>query len=207
MWSLLRLGEWKVAKMITVHWPRWLPCPYMVKTFKNLLLQNQISPGAFAQILGDRRSTKIAKMMVLHWHLTFFRQGQICFPCICMGPIHLYGKILRIHILDIFSLIQLNQNLMMSIKALMQWKLAKLKWVDRKSKMVTTAGILKLSFRQLFSNLRSLWAETCSLAIGWLLDRNKLNLCRPKIQDGRSGSAPLHKMATRATNRKSSNDI
>ena len=24
-------------------WPRWPPCPYMVKTFKNLLLQNQKS--------------------------------------------------------------------------------------------------------------------------------------------------------------------
>ena len=48
MWSLLRLGEWKIAKMVTVHWPRWLPCPYMVKTLKNLLLQNQISPGALS---------------------------------------------------------------------------------------------------------------------------------------------------------------
>ena len=26
-----------------VTWPRWPPCPYMVKTFKNLLLQNQKS--------------------------------------------------------------------------------------------------------------------------------------------------------------------
>ena len=46
----------------------------------------------FAQILGDRRFTKIAKMMVPRWHLTFLRQGQICFSCICMGPIHIYGK-------------------------------------------------------------------------------------------------------------------
>ena len=46
MWSLLRLGERKIAKMVGVHWPRWLPCPYMVKTFKNLLLQNQTSPWA-----------------------------------------------------------------------------------------------------------------------------------------------------------------
>ena len=44
MWSLLRLGERTIAKMVTVYWPRWLPCPYMVKTFKSLLLQNQISP-------------------------------------------------------------------------------------------------------------------------------------------------------------------
>ena len=35
---------------------------------------------------------QIAKMIVLCWHLTFLRQVEICFPCICMGPIHLYGK-------------------------------------------------------------------------------------------------------------------
>ena len=33
MWSLLRFGERKIAKMVAVHWPKWLPCPYMVKTF------------------------------------------------------------------------------------------------------------------------------------------------------------------------------
>ena len=29
--------------MVQVTWPRWPPCSYMVKTFKNLLLQNQKS--------------------------------------------------------------------------------------------------------------------------------------------------------------------
>ena len=84
MWSLLRLGERKIAEMVVVHWPRWLPCLYMVKTFKNLLRQNQISPWGltFAQILRDRKSTKIAKMMVLRWRVTFLGQGQIlCGPC------------------------------------------------------------------------------------------------------------------------------
>ena len=38
MWSLLRLREQKIAIMVGVHWPRWPPCPYMVKTFKNLLI-------------------------------------------------------------------------------------------------------------------------------------------------------------------------
>ena len=41
MWSFLRLGEWKIAKMVAVHWPRWPPCLYMVKTFNNLLFQNR----------------------------------------------------------------------------------------------------------------------------------------------------------------------
>ena len=34
--------EWKFIQMSRVTWPRWLPCPYMVKTFKNLLVQNQV---------------------------------------------------------------------------------------------------------------------------------------------------------------------
>ena len=90
---------------------------------------------------------------------------------------------LKIHILDISSIIQLTRNLMMSIRALMRHKIAK--WTDRQSKMATTAAILKINFRHLFSNLRSPWAETCSLATGWLLDRSKLKSCRSKIQDGR----------------------
>ena len=68
----------------------------------------------------------------------------------------------------------------------MRHKIAK--WADRKSKMATTAAILKINFRNLFSNLRSLWAETCSVATGRLLNRNKLKLWRSKIQDSRSGS-------------------
>ena len=35
------MGERKIAKMVAVRRPRWPPCPYMVKTFKNLLLQNR----------------------------------------------------------------------------------------------------------------------------------------------------------------------
>ena len=115
------------------------------------------------------------------------------------------GKMLRIHILDISSIIHLNGNLMMSIRVPSRHKLAK--WPDRKFKMATTAAILKISFQHLFPNLWSLWAETCSVATGWLLDRNELKFCWSEFQDGRNGSMPLNKMAARATNRKSSNDI
>ena len=129
IWSLLRVGERKIAKMVTVRWPRWPPRPYMVKTFKDLLLQNRECLGAepmqessgtgglpkllkelsyvdvwpfyskvkfaslcicmgktfknllfqnrtclmAAYIFGNRRATKIAKIMVVHWHLTFLR--------------------------------------------------------------------------------------------------------------------------------------
>ena len=75
IWSLLRLGEWNIAKMVAVHWPRWPPCPYMVKTFKNLLLQNRGRLGA-ESLLKSSGTTKVDKIMVL----------QVCFP------MHLYGK-------------------------------------------------------------------------------------------------------------------
>ena len=90
IWNLLGAGKWRIAKMVAVHWPKWPP--NMVKTFKNLLLHNQRMPCGwiFAYIIGDGRSTKIAKIMVVHWHLTVFRRGQVCFP------MHVYGKMLRI---------------------------------------------------------------------------------------------------------------
>ena len=92
IWSLLRLGERMIAKIVAVHWPRWPPCPYMVKTLKNLFLQNWGRPGAESLHKSSGRggggggSTKVAKIMVIHWHLTFLRQGQVCFP------MHVYGK-------------------------------------------------------------------------------------------------------------------
>ena len=32
IFNLLGLGEQKLIQMVTVCWPRWSPCPYMVKT-------------------------------------------------------------------------------------------------------------------------------------------------------------------------------
>ena len=40
--------------------------------------------------ISSGTGTKIAKVMVVHSHLTSLRQGQVCFP------MHLYGKIFRI---------------------------------------------------------------------------------------------------------------
>ena len=41
IWRLLRTRERKFVQMVLVTWLRWPPRPYMVKSFKNLLLQNQ----------------------------------------------------------------------------------------------------------------------------------------------------------------------
>ena len=120
MWSLLRLGERKNAKMVAVHGPRWLSCPYMLKTFKTSSSPEPNKPWGliFAQILGDRRSIKIAKMMI-----DLFTARSDLLPHAFVWVLYIYmGKI---HILDISSIIQLNQNLMMSIRAVMRHKIAK----------------------------------------------------------------------------------
>ena len=41
MWSLNGMGEEEFVQMVRVTWPKWPPCPYMVKTWKILLLWNQ----------------------------------------------------------------------------------------------------------------------------------------------------------------------
>ena len=57
----------------------------MVKTFKNLLLQNQESFKAESWYIA-LRSTKFIQMVIVGWPLTFLWQGQICIP------MHLYGE-------------------------------------------------------------------------------------------------------------------
>ena len=41
MWILHGTRERNFVQMVQATWPSWPPCPYMVKTFKNLLLWNQ----------------------------------------------------------------------------------------------------------------------------------------------------------------------
>ena len=87
MWSLLRLGEQKIAKMVAVLWPRWPPCPYMVKTFKNLFLQNRGCPGteSLHKSSGMGGLSKLLKWwsFIVIW--PFLWWGQVCFR------MHLYG--------------------------------------------------------------------------------------------------------------------
>ena len=41
IWSLHGILRWKFVYTFRVTWPGWLPGPYLVKTFKYLLLRNQ----------------------------------------------------------------------------------------------------------------------------------------------------------------------
>ena len=94
MWSLLGTGEWKIAKTVVIYCPRWQPCPYMVKTFKNLLLQNRGCLGAESlhKFSGTGGLPKLRKW----WSYTdvwpFCGKVKFASVCICIGTIHLYGK-------------------------------------------------------------------------------------------------------------------
>ena len=105
LWSLLAnvaqiscgtsLGQGNERLLNVVgHWPRRLPCPYMVKTCKTLILQNQISPWAYSlhKLSGTGDLSKIAKMMVQRWPLTFFTARSNFLPHAFVWALHLYAK-------------------------------------------------------------------------------------------------------------------
>ena len=64
-----------------------------------------------AQIIGDRISTKVAKKVVVCWHLTFLQQGQVYFPMRLYEPRNIcMGKLFRIS--DDFSSEATEPNLL-----------------------------------------------------------------------------------------------
>ena len=87
IWSLLRVGEQKIAKMVTVRWPRWPPRPYMVKTFKNLLLQNReclwAEPWQESSRTGGLPTLLKELSYVDVW--SFYGKVKFASLCICMG--------------------------------------------------------------------------------------------------------------------------
>ena len=80
-------GEQKIAKMVAVHWPRWLPHPYMVKTFKNLLLQNREWLGAepLQESSGTGGLPKLLKELSYVFIWPFYGKVKFASLCICMG--------------------------------------------------------------------------------------------------------------------------
>ena len=62
MWSLRLMGERKFVQMVQVPWPSWLPCPYMVKTWKILLLWNQRADDL--------------ECWMQHWVLEYYQVGS-----------------------------------------------------------------------------------------------------------------------------------
>ena len=61
--SLQTMREWKWAQMIYVAWPRWLPCPFMVKIFK--------------KVFSGTERPKTLKLGMQHWILKYMYR-QFC---------------------------------------------------------------------------------------------------------------------------------
>ena len=97
IWSHLRMGKQKIAKIVAIHWPRWPPCPYMVKTFKNLLLQNRECLGAESlhESSGMGGLPKLLEELLYVDIWPFYGKIKFASLCICMSPIHLNRKIVE----------------------------------------------------------------------------------------------------------------
>ena len=86
---LLKSGERKIAKMVAVGRPRWPPCPYMVRPFKNLLLQNWGCLGAKSvhKSSGTGDLPKLLKRLSYVDIWPFYGKVKFASPRICMSPI------------------------------------------------------------------------------------------------------------------------
>ena len=68
------MEERKIAKTVAVSCPRWLPCSYMLKTFKNLLLQNRgcLAAESLHESLGTGGLPKLLKELLYIDLLPFY---------------------------------------------------------------------------------------------------------------------------------------
>ena len=68
IWRLLRTWELKFVQMALVTWPRWPPCPFMVKTLKKSTPEPEGQwPWDLVCSIGVVGSTKFVQMMILGW--------------------------------------------------------------------------------------------------------------------------------------------
>ena len=97
-----------------------------LKPLKIFLSRTEDALGLnLAQIIGDRRSTKVVKIMVVHWRLTFLRRGQVYFPMYLY--IHLYGKRWEFQTTSpLTPLCQCCSNFMWSLLGTGEWRVAKM---------------------------------------------------------------------------------
>ena len=91
MWRLHGKEKLKFVQMVQDTWPRWSPCPYMVKTIKHLLW----NPSADVRetwytALGTRvLPILFVQIITLGWPLSFLHKCQIWFF------MHFYGSRLK----------------------------------------------------------------------------------------------------------------
>ena len=86
MGKMFRISNNFSSKMVAVRWPRWLPRPYMVKTFKNLLLQNRECLGAepLQESSGTWGLPTLLKELSYVDVWPFYGKVKFASLCICM---------------------------------------------------------------------------------------------------------------------------
>ena len=82
IYCLQAKGQRKFTYVVQVIWPKWMPCPYMVKTYKNLLHNHrtdclELSLVELWEWGGRAASTKFILMMTFSWLQPILRQGRI----------------------------------------------------------------------------------------------------------------------------------
>ena len=82
------MGEQKFDQTVLVTWPRWPPCPYMVKALKksSSLEPKGWWPWNLVCSIGILSTAKFVQMMTLDWPWPILQQGQI------WSLMLLYGK-------------------------------------------------------------------------------------------------------------------
>ena len=87
IWSLHGMREWKFVQTVQVTWPRWPPCPYMVKTLKTLLLQNRKVDDL--ETWYATSSAQVLPSLFKRWPLVdlylFYSKVKFGPLCFCMG--------------------------------------------------------------------------------------------------------------------------
>ena len=89
-WSQISYGVsiWKFVQTVLVTWPRWPPCPYMVKNLKKSSSPEPKGwwPWNLVCSIGCSSTTKFVQMVTLGWPWPILHQGQI------WSLMLLYGK-------------------------------------------------------------------------------------------------------------------
>ena len=76
--SLRENMEWKFIQMSLVTWPRWLPCPYMVKIFKKSSSPEPIQSWSWNLVCSITyvSTTTVVQIKSLVWPWLILRQDQ-----------------------------------------------------------------------------------------------------------------------------------
>ena len=175
--------------MVAVCWPRWPPRPYMVKTFKNLLLQNRecLEAEPLQESLGMGSLPTLLKELSYVDVWPFYVKVKFASSCMCMGKTfkNLLLQILACLMAESLHISSGTGGLPKLLKIIViHWHLTFLCW-GQFCFLLHLYGKNVQNFKQL---LWSLWANFAQISYGASLGRGNKRLLkwsRFVDQDGR----------------------